>query len=68
MVSVAERKRLYSSLLPNTHTLIHNIKSHPADFFFFVCLFVCFLTLRLTAVGRRKGLQLTEEGRGQGEI
>lgn len=35
MVSVSEIKRLYSVLLPNTHTLIHNIKSHPADFFFF---------------------------------
>lgn len=35
MVSVTEIKRLYSILLSNTHILIHNITSLPADFFFF---------------------------------
>lgn len=60
MVSVSEIKRLYSVLLPNTHTLIHNIKSHPGDFFFF-------LTLKLMAVGRKKGLRLTVKKKEEGE-
>lgn len=33
MVSVSERKRLHSILLPKTPTLIRNIKSHPGDYF-----------------------------------
>lgn len=53
MVSVTEIKRLYSILLSNTHILIHNITSLPADFFF--------LTLKLMAVGRKNGLRLTDQ-------
>lgn len=49
MVSVSERKRLYSILLPNTHTLIHNIKSHPADSFFF------FFNPQIDGSGKKKG-------------
>lgn len=52
MVSVAERKRLYSILFPNTHTLIHNIKSHPAESFFF--------NPQIDGSERRKGLWLTD--------
>lgn len=52
MVSVAERKRLYSVLFPNTHTLIHNIKSHPAESFFF--------NPQIDGSERRKGLWLTD--------